>query len=147
MILIAIPLIVIGAVALSRYFKNRAKSMREYKSHDMSRDMLMREANRLLGNAGGPQSASIYFIFTCEKCGARIRLSEPNVLYEEGKCARCGNIAPITKGAFVLIGDKAQLMMSDKRQPQATMARDFRDKERTCIKCNTRVNGNMLECP
>jgi len=86
-----------------------------YDSGDMPREELVQKADQLLKAMGGPQFATLYFIFTCAKCGARIRFTEPNKIYEYGECEKCGYSTPITKGSFMLIGDRDRLRMLKKR--------------------------------
>jgi hypothetical protein len=45
-------------------------------------------------------AAHVNFKFTCEKCGQRCALTEPNTLYENGECFACGHETPITHGGF-----------------------------------------------
>lgn len=33
--------------------------------------------------------------FTCEKCGTRLTISEPNVFYTSGSCDKCGHVTDI----------------------------------------------------
>ena len=70
---------------------------------------LILKAEQILQMVGGSQNAKIYFIFTCEKCGERIRLVEPNKIYEKGVCDNCGHINIISKGAFMAIIDKSKI--------------------------------------
>jgi hypothetical protein len=41
--------------------------------------------------------ARIYQKFTCEKCGQRLTMDEPNVFYETGDCDQCGHVTDIRK--------------------------------------------------
>jgi len=47
---------------------------------------------------------TVYFKFTCEKCGSRRTFTEPNTIYEYGKCEECGHITRIKKGGFMVVG-------------------------------------------
>jgi hypothetical protein len=44
----------------------------------------------------------VHFKFTCQACGTRCTLSEPNILYENGECSFCGHVTPINEGGFTL---------------------------------------------
>ncbi|HEY7417410.1 MAG TPA: hypothetical protein VH593_19660 [Ktedonobacteraceae bacterium] len=44
--------------------------------------------------AGG---AKVYQKFTCEKCGARLTIDQPNTFYESADCDRCGAVTDIKK--------------------------------------------------
>lgn len=46
--------------------------------------------------------AEVSFKFTCEHCGKRLTLVEPNKLPERGECYVCGNEMEITHGGFML---------------------------------------------
>ncbi len=69
------------------------------KPKDLPRDELMQAADDALKRYPG---AEIHFKFTCEHCGERCSLSDPNVLYESGECSNCGQLTPITQGGFSL---------------------------------------------
>jgi DNA-directed RNA polymerase subunit RPC12/RpoP len=71
------------------------------KPHDLPREELLRQANRVIIEMG--DLAEVHFKYTCEQCGERVTLSEPNVLYEEGECYKCGHKTPITKGGYLLV--------------------------------------------
>ena len=49
--------------------------------------------------------AEVHFTYTCEKCGTRCTLSEPNMLRENGECCVCGHTTTITEGGFTLIAN------------------------------------------
>jgi hypothetical protein len=51
--------------------------------------------------------AHVNFKFTCERCGTRCTLSEPNMLYETGECFVCGHITKIVEGGFSLTANLA----------------------------------------
>lgn len=38
-----------------------------------------------------------YQKFTCEKCGERLTMDIPNMLFERGTCDKCGHISDIRK--------------------------------------------------
>ena len=68
---------------------------------DLARDELMQLATETRQRYLG-QGAVIHFKFTCEHCGERCTLQEPNVLYEFGECFQCGRETEITHGGFAL---------------------------------------------
>jgi hypothetical protein len=41
--------------------------------------------------------ADVYQKFTCQKCGNRLTMEEPNIFYREGSCDNCGHITDIEK--------------------------------------------------
>lgn len=45
----------------------------------------------------------VYFKFTCEKCGERCTLSEPNKIYPRGECCKCGHEMPLEMIGFAVI--------------------------------------------
>jgi rRNA maturation endonuclease Nob1 len=45
----------------------------------------------------------IMFKYTCEECGERCMLSEPNQLFEYGECHKCGHQTRIEVGGFTLV--------------------------------------------
>jgi hypothetical protein len=51
--------------------------------------------------------AHVNFKFTCERCGTRCTLTEPNMLYENGECFICGHTTKITEGGFSLTANLA----------------------------------------
>jgi len=40
---------------------------------------------------------TIYQKFTCEKCGERQMIDEPNRFYTQGKCGDCGHVTDIVE--------------------------------------------------
>ncbi len=66
---------------------------------DLPRDELMAQATEALAKTPG---SVVNFKFTCENCGERCILSEPNKLYESGECCTCGHTTKIDKGGFML---------------------------------------------
>jgi predicted RNA-binding Zn-ribbon protein involved in translation (DUF1610 family) len=58
-------------------------------------------AGEVIARAAG--RAKVYFKFTCPTCGERLTLEEPNILYEDGECAKCGVTAPIEKAGYMLL--------------------------------------------
>jgi hypothetical protein len=73
------------------------------KPKNLPREELLKRAQEaidLFEQQGNP--AHVNFKFTCEKCGARVALCEPNMLYENGECYKCGHITKITHGGFTL---------------------------------------------
>jgi hypothetical protein len=71
--------------------------MKDY--HDLPREELMKRAQEAIRQIPG---AIVHFKFTCPKCGERCTFTEPNALYENGECCKCGHDAPVTKGGFSL---------------------------------------------
>lgn len=45
--------------------------------------------------------------FSCEHCGQRLTISEPNKIYTEGTCDKCGKVTDIRKHGcnYVLLSD------------------------------------------
>ena len=43
----------------------------------------------------------IFQKFTCEQCGSRLFMEEPNTFYKTGECDRCGHITEIKYCGFV----------------------------------------------
>lgn len=68
---------------------------------DLPIDELMEAANdvRLRGRG----RVDIHFKYTCEKCGARNTLAEPNTLYQFGECEDCGHHTRITRGGYLIV--------------------------------------------
>ena len=69
-------------------------------SKDLPRRELMVLADETLKKYPG---AVVHFKFTCDTCGARCTLSDPNVLYETGQCYNCGQDTTITQGRFMVM--------------------------------------------
>ncbi len=67
---------------------------------DLPREELLAHANATLARL--PAGAKVYFKFTCENCGERVLFQEPNILYEEGECCRCGHLTKILAGGYLL---------------------------------------------
>ena len=67
---------------------------------DLPRDELVRRAQEALDRYPG---AEVRFKFTCEECGERCMLAEPNTLHERGICSRCDHATEITEGGFALL--------------------------------------------
>lgn len=59
-------------------------------------------ADRAILNGGGPTLCEVHFKFTCSHCGARCTFQEPNQLYAEGECAKCGKVTKILVAGFSL---------------------------------------------
>jgi hypothetical protein len=71
--------------------------------NDLPREELLRRADQAIKQFTQPGvKATVRFKFTCERCGTRCTLSEPNVLYENGECYECGHTTVITKGGFMM---------------------------------------------
>ena len=66
---------------------------------DLPRDELIALAVRI--RAENP-AVQVYFKFTCEKCGERCILAEPNVLFDYGECCECGPKTRIREGGMML---------------------------------------------
>lgn len=69
---------------------------------DLTRNELVKAAEEAVRHWGG--HVDVHFKFTCAWCGERCMLQEPNKLYENGECHRCGKETPITYGGFCLVG-------------------------------------------
>lgn len=46
---------------------------------------------------------TIHFKFTCDKCGERCTLDEPNKIYDNGTCCVCGHETPMNMIGMVAI--------------------------------------------
>lgn len=68
---------------------------------DLPRDELLRCAEEAVERYG--PIAFVHFKYTCEQCGERCTLEEPNMLRENGECFRCGHSQPIREGGFLLV--------------------------------------------
>ena len=66
---------------------------------DLPREELMQVARDALQQYPG---AVIHFKFTCMHCGERCTFEEPNQLYEDGVCFRCGQSTPVSHGGFMI---------------------------------------------
>lgn len=51
----------------------------------------------------GKGHVDVHFKYTCENCGTRQTLAEPNTLFEYGECEECGHHTRITKGGYTVI--------------------------------------------
>lgn len=69
---------------------------------DLPREELMKRAAEVTADDGTWPGANILFKFTCEHCGERCTLVEPNVLYENGECHKCGKTTKIDYGGFTI---------------------------------------------
>ena len=45
----------------------------------------------------------VHFKYTCEQCGERCVLDDPNTIYESGECCVCGHITKLEKVGMLLI--------------------------------------------
>ncbi len=70
---------------------------------DYPRDEIAKMATEAIARNGGPAHAKVYFKFTCPACSERCTFDDPNALYEDGECATCGHIAPVTRAGFALL--------------------------------------------
>ena len=87
--------------------------MEKLRPDDLPRDELLeraREALAMCQEQGTP--AHVNFKFTCEKCGTRCTLSDPNMLWEKGECCNCGHTTKITQGGFSLTMNLASRQLS-----------------------------------
>lgn len=66
---------------------------------DLPRGQLEAAANEALHQLPGSE---VHFNFTCQHCGERCSLTDPNALYEEGECVTCGKKTMILFGGFSL---------------------------------------------
>lgn len=66
---------------------------------DLPRAELEKLAQKALEDHKG---AEVHFKFTCQYCGERCTLDEPNRLYENGICFACEKETPIHFGGFSL---------------------------------------------
>ena len=66
---------------------------------DIPRDEAIRQANDLVAKGW-----TVFFKFTCEKCGARCSFEEPNTLYEYGECCVCGHNTKADLVGFSVVG-------------------------------------------
>lgn len=78
---------------------------------DLPRDELCARAQQVLDEAElDPHSmwhgynVEVLFKFTCQHCGERCTLAEPNRLYENGECFACGQTTKIDFGGYTLKG-------------------------------------------
>lgn len=67
---------------------------------DLPRDELIDRANAAVDSYNC--RVDVHFKFTCPHCGERCMLQEPNMLYENGECHKCGTVSPIEVGGFTL---------------------------------------------
>lgn len=72
--------------------------------HDLPFDVITQQAEKL-ANKG----ALCFQKFTCEACGNRLMIEEPNKFYTTGSCDRCGHNTNIKKrgcGYMIVLGGK-----------------------------------------
>lgn len=60
------------------------------KYNDYPFDEVVKKAKEIIAQGG-----TIHQKFTCEKCGARLGMEEPNVFHATGHCDQCGHITNI----------------------------------------------------
>lgn len=71
---------------------------------DLPRDELIAAIPLAIKNLGFEKfDVDVHFKFTCQWCGERCMLQEPNMLYENGECHVCGKSTPINFGGFTLM--------------------------------------------
>lgn len=68
---------------------------------DKPREEILEMANQVIEHSHG--TAKVYFKYTCHHCGERCSFTEPNVLYEEGECCKCGKMTTIEQAGFMLM--------------------------------------------
>jgi len=78
------------------------KKYPEYKYPPRQGDLPKEELIERARTYQAEMQCDIHFKYTCEACGERCTLEEPNTLYEKGEC-QCGHIMPITHGGFMLV--------------------------------------------
>lgn len=66
---------------------------------DLPRDELILAAERMMTDLHG--EVEIHFKCTCQYCGERCTLEEPNKLYDSIICCQCGKETPIEFGGFM----------------------------------------------
>jgi rRNA maturation endonuclease Nob1 len=76
--------------------------MRELPSNLPRQELLERAEAAIQMFATQGVKAHVNFKFTCERCGERCTLTEPNMLYENGECHVCGHVTKIVEGGFAL---------------------------------------------
>jgi Zn finger protein HypA/HybF involved in hydrogenase expression len=69
-------------------------------ARDLPRWELMKLAQEALERY---PEALVHFKYTCEHCGERCTLEEPNQLYEYGLCHKCGQETEIVQGGMTLV--------------------------------------------
>lgn len=67
---------------------------------DLPREVLMERAKEATAPNGPWPGGDVLFKYTCEHCGERCTLQEPNMLYEYGECFKCGKSTKIEVGGF-----------------------------------------------
>jgi len=67
---------------------------------DLPREELASRAEQVVQESRVP--VDVLFKFTCEHCGERCTLQEPNKLYESGECFSCGKKTEIKFGGYSL---------------------------------------------
>lgn len=60
--------------------------------NDYPVEEILKAANELIR-----QGVTVHQKFTCDKCGSRQTMDEPNTFYASGKCEECGHITDIKK--------------------------------------------------
>lgn len=63
---------------------------------------LPREEAKALADLRAQEGWTVNFKFTCEQCGERMMLSDPNTLYEYGECCLCGHRTRLDMVGFML---------------------------------------------
>jgi len=63
-------------------------------------ELIRRAAAEILLDKKHGIDTSVHFKFTCENCGERCTLEEPNAIYEEGECHKCGHKTKIVVGGY-----------------------------------------------
>jgi hypothetical protein len=71
---------------------------------DLPRDQLMERAKQVMQEHEQQGiGCEIHFKFTCEHCGRRCMLADPNTLHLYGECDGCGQETEIKFGGFTVI--------------------------------------------
>ncbi len=67
--------------------------------NDYPLDECAKTAEKIIDRGG-----TIYQKFTCESCGQRLVLDQPNVFHTSGSCDQCGHVTDLTiKGCNYLV--------------------------------------------
>ena len=71
-------------------------------------DILREEAVRQ-AELRAKQGWTVYFKFTCEQCGQRCTLTDPNTLWEYGECFLCGYKTKLDIVGYLLTRTKKEV--------------------------------------
>ena len=67
---------------------------------DLPREELIAAADKVVEDSYVP--VDVMFKFSCEHCGERCTFQEPNMLYENGECHKCGQMTKVEFGGYAL---------------------------------------------